>query len=86
MENPEKPKRSRGRPPKEGRTEKVVLAVDEATCLKLDALIEYGGFGTGRSEIVMFILRLWLREKEDKLKAEIASKFAPFGSKKAQQT
>lgn len=86
MENREKPKRSRGRPPKEGRTETVVLAVDEATCLKLDALIEYGGFGTGRWEIVMFILRLWLREKEDELKAQIESKFAPFGSNNAQPT
>jgi hypothetical protein len=79
METPEKPKRPRGRPPKEGATEKVIWAVDEATCLKLDALIEYGGLGTSRTEIVMFILRLWLRDNHDGIKADIASKFSPFG-------
>ena len=72
------PQRPRGRPRKEGKTQKVPLTVDEATCLKLDALIEYGGYGTSRPEIAMYIVRLWLRENADGLKAEIASKFAPF--------
>jgi hypothetical protein len=86
MENTKKPKRPRGRSPKEGFTEKVILAVDEATCVKLDALIEYGGFGTSRSQIVMFILRLWLRENHDAVKADIASKLTPFGSNNAGPT
>lgn len=86
MENEEKPKRLRGRPPKEGVTERVVLAVDEATCLKLDALVEFGGYGTSRTEIVMYILRLWLRDNHDGIKADIEAKFAPFGRNEADPT
>jgi hypothetical protein len=74
----EEPKRSRGRPRKEAKTGKVPLLVDEATLEKLDALVEYGGYGTSRIEVSMYIIRLWLRENHDKLKAEIESKYDPF--------
>jgi hypothetical protein len=80
METTDQPKRPRGRPQKDGITRTVVLAVDEATCLKLDALVEYGGLGTSRTEIVMFILRIWLRENHEKIKSDIASKLEPFAS------
>jgi hypothetical protein len=78
-------KRPRGRPRKEakGRTVLVPLRVDEATLQKLDALIEYGGYGTRRTEIVMYILRFWLRENDERLKTEIATKLTPFGNDQA---
>lgn len=56
------------------------MPVDEATIRKLDALVEYGGLGTGRQEIVMTILRIWLRDNDEKIKADIASKDDPFGA------
>jgi hypothetical protein len=79
MENPEMSRRPRGRPRKGGKTENVPLKVDEATIRKLDALIEYGGFGTSRQEIVMTILRIWFWDHDTKIKADVASKDAPFG-------
>ena len=75
-------KRPRGRPPKKGRTKKVPVPVDEATIRKLDALVEYGGFGTSRPEIMMTVLRIWLLDNDEKIKADIASKDAPFGTPK----
>jgi len=86
MNNVHQPKRGRGRPRKKADTDKLILALDRATCQKLDALIEYGGFGTGRREIVMSILRLWLWENDSRLKAAIASRDAPFGSSNSQQS
>ena len=78
MDSAEKPKK-RGRPRKEERTKTVPVTVDEATLIKLDALVEYGGYGTSRGEIVMFIVRVWLRDNHDKLRSDIVAKHTPFG-------
>jgi hypothetical protein len=45
----------------------------------LDALEAYGGLGSSKQEIVLFILRWWLRENKHRLTADIRSKDAPFG-------
>jgi Arc/MetJ-type ribon-helix-helix transcriptional regulator len=78
MDEPTKKPRGRPRKGATGKTTPVPLRVDEATLQKLDALVEYGGYGTSRTEIVMYILRLWLRENHEGLKTEIAAKLAPF--------
>jgi hypothetical protein len=69
-----------GRPKGKVDTEEVKLAADPTTIKILDSLIEYGRFGTTRSEIVMFIIRSWFWENETRLKTAIASKDRPLGS------
>ena len=79
METTEKPKRPRGRPPKQVKPEKVAIPFDGATLQKIDALVNYGGFGTSRSEVAIFIIRLWLWDNQERLKADVSSKDNPFG-------
>jgi len=80
MDSADPGKRPRGRPPgKRAQTKSLPLALDEATCQKLDALIKYGGFGTTRQEIIKFVLRHWFWENEDRLRDAVGSKDNPFG-------
>lgn len=53
--------------------------VDPVTYRMIEALEAYGRFGRSKQEVVLFILRSWLLEREEYLKTAIASRERPLG-------
>ena len=79
MVEPEEIRPKLGRPESRVDTELVKLAnVDLTTIRILNALIEYGRFGTTRQEIIMFILRSWFWENEAHLRELLGPTENPF--------
>jgi len=56
-----------------------ITTMDPVTFRMIEALVAYGRFGRSKQEVVLFIIRSWLLEKEEYLKAAIASREAPLG-------
>jgi hypothetical protein len=79
MSETEQPIPIRGRPKRKVDTEPLSLQLDPATARMLEALEAYGRVGTTKPEIVLYILRSWLWENEQRLRAAIQSKETPFG-------
>lgn len=80
MSEPDQPIPIRGRPKRKVDTEPLTVQLDPATARMLEALELYGRLGTTKSEIIMYVLRSWLWENEERLREAINSKDAPFGS------
>jgi hypothetical protein len=56
-----------------------IKTVDPVTYRMIEALVAYGRFGRSKQEVVLFIVRSWLLEKEEYLKTAIASRERPLG-------
>jgi hypothetical protein len=56
-----------------------ITTVDPVTFRMIEALVAYGRFGRSKQDVVLFIVRSWLLEKEEYLKTAIASREAPLG-------
>lgn len=69
----------RGRPKRKVDTEPLTLQLDPATARILDSLEIYGRLGTTKQEIVLYVLRHWLWDNEDRLRNSIQSRETPFG-------
>lgn len=80
MPEMEPPVPIRGRPKRKVDTEPLNLQLDPATARMLETLEAYGRLGTTKQEIVLYVLRSWLWENEERLKQAIQSKEAPFGT------
>jgi len=57
----------------------VTLPVDPITLKMLDALKNYGRFGRTRQEVILFIIRVWFWEHEDRLRSDISRPGNPLG-------
>jgi hypothetical protein len=80
------PKVSPGRPRSEAPAKEIKISnMDSLTFRMLGTLIEYGRFGRSRPEIALFIIRSWLWENEEKLRAGIAASDKPLGSVPTEQ-
>lgn len=86
MGEQDQPKASAGRPRNETPPKEITISnMDPLTFRMLGTLIEYGRFGRSRPEIALFIIRSWLWENEEKLKAGIEASDKPLGSVLAEQ-
>lgn len=56
-----------------------ITTVDPVTFRMIEALVSYGRFGRTKQEVALFIIRSWLLEKEEYLRAAIASREIPLG-------
>ena len=69
-----------------GRPERIVpnrqidiTSMDPVTYRMIESLVAYGRFGRTKQEVALFIIRSWLLEREEYLKAAIASRESPLG-------
>jgi hypothetical protein len=80
MPNEEKSRGSPGRPENEVPSREVrITNMDPVTFRMLEGLVMYGRFGRTKQEVVLFIVRSWLLEREASLRTAIASREAPLG-------
>jgi hypothetical protein len=80
MGEQEQTKAGPGRPENKTPPKEITISnMDALTFRMLGDLTEYGRLGRTRPEIALFIIRHWLWENEEKLKAGIASSDRPFG-------
>jgi hypothetical protein len=56
-----------------------ITTMDPVTFRMIEALVAYGRFGRSKQEVVLFIVRSWLLEKEEYLRTAIASRDTPLG-------
>jgi hypothetical protein len=56
-----------------------ITTMDPVTFRMIEALVTYGRFGRSKQEVVLFIVRSWLLEKEEYLRTAIASRETPLG-------
>jgi hypothetical protein len=56
-----------------------ITTMDPVTYRMIEALEAYGRFGRSKQEVVLFIVRSWLLEREDYLRTAIASRERPLG-------
>jgi hypothetical protein len=80
MTEDEKSKGLPGRPESEVPAREVrITNMDPVTFRMLEGLAMYGRFGRTKQEVILFILRSWLLERESGLRSAIASRDAPLG-------
>ena len=56
-----------------------ITTMDPVTFKMLDALVAYGRFGRSTQEVALYIIRAWLWDNEQRLKAAIGAKSSPLG-------
>jgi hypothetical protein len=73
-------KKTGGRPENDVPGRRVELTtVDPVTYRMIEALVAYGRFGRSKQDVILFIVRSWLLEREEYLKTAIASRERPLG-------
>ena len=80
MSEEQSSKRTAGRPESKVPSRTVSITnMDPVTFRMLEGLEMYGRFGRSKPEVVLFIVRSWLLEREPSLKSAIASRETPLG-------
>jgi hypothetical protein len=80
MADEEKPRGPVGRPENDVPGREVrITTMDPVTFRMLEGLVMYGRFGRTKQEVVLFIVRSWLFEREASLRSAIASRETPLG-------